>query len=65
MTIRRFLRALRSTQTLALLLAFAASAFVAAQIPAFTPATEIHPDRSVTFRYKDDGATSVLLGLEG
>jgi enterochelin esterase-like enzyme len=65
MTIRRFVRAFQSTQTLALLLAFAAPAFVAAQIPAFTPATEIHPDRSVTFRYKDDGATSVLLGLEG
>jgi len=25
----------------------------------------IHPDRSVTFHYKDDGATTVLLGLEG
>jgi enterochelin esterase family protein len=65
MMIRRFLRAFHSIQTLVLLLAFAAPAFVAAQIPAFTPATEIHPDRSVTFRYKDDGATFVLLGLEG
>ena len=36
-----------------------------AQVPAYTPSTVIHPDRSVTFHYKDDGATTVLLGLEG
>lgn len=48
--------------TLSLLLA---PAVLYAQIPAYSPAVEIHPDRSVTFHYKDDGATSVLLGLEG
>jgi len=36
-----------------------------AQVPAYSPSTVIHPDRSVTFHYKDDGATTVLLGLEG
>lgn len=40
-------------------------ALVQAQIPAYTPSTEIHPDHRVTFHYKDDSATSVLLGLEG
>ena len=61
MKIRSLARALKSS----LLLAFTTPAFLAAQIPAFTPATEIHPDHSVTFRYKDDTAATVLLGLEG
>ncbi len=65
MMIRRLVCVFKSAQSLTLLLTFAAPAFLAAQIPAFTPATEIHPDRSVTFRYKDDGATAILLGLEG
>jgi enterochelin esterase-like enzyme len=65
MMIRRFVRAFQPTQTFALLLTFAAVPFLAAQVPAYTPATEIHPDHSVTFNYKDDGATTVLLGLEG
>ncbi len=60
MMIRPFARALRST----LLFGLLAPALVA-QIPAYTPDTEIHPDHSVTFHYKDDTATSVLLGLEG
>ncbi len=42
-----------------------APALVYAQIPAYTPSFEIHPDRTVTFHYKDEGAKSVLLGLEG
>jgi enterochelin esterase-like enzyme len=42
-----------------------APAVLYAQVSAYTPAVEIHPDRSVTFHYKDDGAKSVLLGLEG
>lgn len=44
---------------------FLAPALLYAQIPAYTPSVEVHPDRSVTFHYKDDGAKSVLLGLEG
>lgn len=58
-------RASKATQVLALLLAVATPGLLTAQVPAFTPATEIHPDHTVTFRYKDDGATAVLLGLEG
>src|SRR6185437_3927538 len=65
MMIRRFARSFQSTQTLPLLFALWAVPSIAAQVPAYTPATEIHPDRSVTFNYKDDGATTVLLGLEG
>ena len=65
MMIRRFARSFQSTQTLTLLFALGAVPSIAAQVPAYTPATEIHPDRSVTFNYKDDGATTVLLGLEG
>jgi enterochelin esterase-like enzyme len=44
---------------------FSCSMLLPAQVPAYAPSTEIHPDRTVTFRYKDDGATKVLLGLEG
>jgi enterochelin esterase-like enzyme len=44
---------------------FLAPALLYSQVPAYTPATEIHPDHTVTFHYKDDGATAVLLGLEG
>ncbi|MDW5267256.1 MULTISPECIES: esterase [Acidobacteriaceae] len=58
-------RALKATQAFALLITLSATALLAAQVPAFTPATEIQPDHTVTFRYKDDGATTVLLGLEG
>lgn len=65
MMIRRFARSFQSTQTLTLLFALWAVPSIAAQVPAYTPATEIHSDRSVTFNYKDDGATTVLLGLEG
>lgn len=36
-----------------------------AQVPAYVPAVEIHSDHTVSFHYKDDGAKSVLLGLEG
>jgi enterochelin esterase family protein len=36
-----------------------------AQVPAYSPLTVNHLDRSVTFHYKDDGGTTVLLGLEG
>jgi enterochelin esterase-like enzyme len=42
-----------------------APAFLQAQVPAYTPSTEIHPDRSVTFHYEDYGASTVLLSLEG
>jgi enterochelin esterase family protein len=65
MKIRRLARALKAAPVFALLLASAPPALLTAQVPAFTPATEIHPDHTITFRYKDDGATTVLLGLEG
>jgi enterochelin esterase family protein len=38
---------------------------VQAQVPADRPSTEIHPDRTATFRYRDNTATKVLLNLEG
>jgi enterochelin esterase-like enzyme len=41
------------------------AAFAQAQVPPYRPSVEIHPDRKVTFYYKDNGATQVLLGLEG
>lgn len=65
MMIHRLACAFKSPQTLALLLLLAAPSLLSAQIPAYTPATEIHPDHTVTFNYKDDAATTVLLGLEG
>jgi len=55
-------RTLKSAQALVLSLS---PALLYAQVPAYTPSTEIHPDRTVTFHYKDDAATKVLLGLEG
>lgn len=64
MKIRSLARTLKASPILGLLLAVATPALTA-QVPAFTPATEIHPDDTVTFRYKDDSATTVLLGLEG
>ena len=47
------------------LLVFSASVPLVAQPPAHFHSTEIHPDHSVTFSYKDAAATSVMLGLEG
>jgi enterochelin esterase-like enzyme len=47
------------------LLAFSASLSLPAQAPAHFRSTDIHPDRSVTFSYKDAAATSVALSLEG
>ncbi|MDE3104264.1 MAG: esterase [Acidobacteriota bacterium] len=55
----------RLTRLVPVLLPLLAAATLSAQIPAFSPATIIHPDRTVTFRYKDNAAHSVLLGLEG
>src|SRR3981081_2962333 len=48
-----------------LLLALSAPLSRAAQAPAHFRSTEIPPDRSVTFSYKDAAATTVTLGLEG
>ncbi len=50
---------------IALIVVALSAPFLHAQIPGYTPSTEIHPDRSVTFHYKDDPATKGLLGLEG
>jgi enterochelin esterase family protein len=48
-----------------LLLALSAPLSLAAQAPARFHSTEIHPDRSVTFSYKDAAATRVTLALDG
>ena len=48
-----------------LLIAMSIAPPLLAQIPARFSSTVIHPDRSVTFRYRDAGATSVLFFLEG
>jgi len=43
---------------------FAAPAFLFAQAPPINyQSTEIHPDHTITFRYKDPGATKVLLNI--
>lgn len=56
---------LNSIPALALLLTLATPALLTAQVTAYAPATVINPDHSVTFHYKDDAASTVLLGLEG
>jgi enterochelin esterase family protein len=44
--------------------AFAAPAVSPAQAPPINyQSTEIHPDRTITFRYKDPGATKVMLNI--
>jgi enterochelin esterase-like enzyme len=48
-----------------LLLALSAPLSLAVQAPAHFRSTEIHPDRSVTFSYKDAAATKVTLALDG
>jgi enterochelin esterase family protein len=48
-----------------LLLTLSAAFSVAAQAPARFRSTEIHPDHSVTFSYKDAAATKVTLTLDG
>jgi enterochelin esterase family protein len=51
---------------LVLLLVLSAPLSLAAQAPAaHFRSTEIHPDRSVTFSYKDAAATKVTLALDG
>jgi enterochelin esterase-like enzyme len=55
---RRFTR---SVALLTLSLSFS----LAAQTPARLRSTDIHPDRSVTFSYKDAAATKVSLALDG
>ena len=47
-----------------ILLAFAAPALLLAQAPPINyQSTEIHPDHTITFRYKDAGATKVVLNI--
>ena len=48
-----------------LLFALSAPVSLAAQAPAHFRSTDIHPDRSVTFSYKDAAATKVTLALDG
>ena len=48
-----------------LLLAFSASVPLAAQPPAHLRSTEINPDHSITFSYRDSTATNVTLALDG
>lgn len=50
---------------IATLLASSAPLSLSAQAPARFRSTDIHPDRSVTFSYKDAAATSAALSLEG
>ena len=50
-------------QTIALCFTMTASVF--AQPAARFRSTEVHPDKTVTFRYRDPAATSVTLGLDG
>jgi len=54
----------RTAGALGLLLAFSATLFVAAQTPERFRSTVIHPDRSVTFSYKDAAAGKVTLSLD-
>jgi enterochelin esterase-like enzyme len=55
----------RSAYAFALVIAFFATIFAAAQTPEHFRSTVIHPDRSVTFSYKDAEAAKVTLALEG
>jgi len=48
-----------------LLFALSAPVSLAAQAPAHFRSTDVHPDRSVTFSYKDAAATKVTLALDG
>ena len=50
---------------LTLLSALYAPLSLAAQAPAHFRSTEIHPDHSVTFSYKDSAASKVMLSLDG
>jgi enterochelin esterase-like enzyme len=59
------LRNLRTAGALSLLLAFSTAVFSAAQTPERFQSTVIHPDRTVTFSYKDAAAKNVTLSLEG
>ena len=54
-----------SIRIVAALLAFSAPLSLSPQAPARFRSTDIHPDRSVTFSYKNAAATSVALSLEG
>src|SRR5215475_2781185 len=49
----------------ALLLALFTPLTLTAQAPARFHSTEIHPDHSVTFSYKDPAASKVTLALDG
>ncbi|HSY70463.1 MAG TPA: alpha/beta hydrolase-fold protein [Edaphobacter sp.] len=51
------------TQNLALLLVLSTQLY--AQAPARLRSTDVHPDHSVTFSYKDAAATKVSLALDG
>jgi enterochelin esterase family protein len=55
----------RTACKFSLLLALSAPLSLAAQTPAHFRSTDIHPDRSVTFSYKDSAATKVTLALDG
>jgi hypothetical protein len=47
-----------------ILFAFAAPVAVLAQAPPINyQSTEIHPDHTITFRYKDAGAAKVMLNI--
>jgi enterochelin esterase family protein len=54
-----------SIRIVAALLALSASLSLAAQAPARFRSTDVHPDHSVTFSYKDAAAISVALSLDG
>jgi enterochelin esterase-like enzyme len=54
-----------TARTVALLVAFFATLFVAAQDPEHFRSTVIHEDHSVTFSYKDAAAAKVTLSLDG
>ncbi len=53
------------TRSLALLLGFFSPLFLVAQTPSRLHSTDVHPDHTVTFSYKDAAAAKVSLALDG
>ena len=54
----------RALRKILAVLTLAAPALLLAQAPPINyQSTEVHPDRTITFRYKDAGATKVMLNI--
>src|ERR1700722_10840247 len=57
------IRAFNALAVTALVLALISSPMLGQAPPINYQSTEIHPDHTITFRYKDPGATKVMLNI--